>query len=559
MKRCPECRRTYADESLNYCLDDGSVLAEPLNGKHDYMEATRVMSGLDEGATLRFPTADNRTGDGRVLWKSKTGLIVTIVAVLATAGVGGYFYFYDPPGRQINSVAVMPFVNASGNPENEYLSDGITESLISSLSRLPRLSVRARSSVFRFKGKDTDSRTLASELGVGAIVSGRIIQRGTNLSMYVELTDIAADKVIWSQQYNRPQTNLISLETEVARDISQNLMSKLSGADEKRVTKTQTENPAAYNLYLQGRFHWNNRTRDEINKAIEYFQAAIAADPNYALAYAGLADAYSLAPSNANGSPGEYFPKAKAAAEKALAMDETLAEAHAALARVLFVYDWKFGESDREFRRAIELNPNYATAHHWFGNANLLRTGRFDESIAEMKRAIELDPLSPVFNTDLGENLLHAGLVDEAIDQLQRSIQLDDTFHYAHWMLALAYEEKGRHAEAIIECKRSIELDGNPWKLGLLVYAFSRSGDRPAAERTLAEMKQKAANTYIPPYNFAVAYAALGEIERAFESLEQGYRERDQALTRLKVTTLLNPLRGDPRYADIMKRVGFLE
>ncbi|MCA1637580.1 MAG: protein kinase [Acidobacteria bacterium] len=333
----------------------------------------------------------------------KRGFVAGLV-ILLLASIGlGYWFFANRSANLLNieSIAVLPFVNESGNADNEYLSDGMTETLISSLSQLPRLSVKARSSVFRYKGKEINPQTIGKELNVQAILNGRVLQRDDQLTLRLELVDARNENVIWSEQYNRKQTDLVSLQTEIARDVSNKLKTKLSGTDEKKLSKNYTENTEAYQLYLKGRYHWNKRTGADVRKSVEYFQQAIDKDPTYALAYAVLAEAYILIPNYTNTPPHDAFPKARAAAEKALEIDETLAEAHNALADILYEYDWKFAEAEREFKRAIELNPNYATARHWYAEY-LLVLGRNEEAIAEVKRAQELDPLSLIINSMVG-------------------------------------------------------------------------------------------------------------------------------------------------------------
>ncbi|MCA1638214.1 MAG: protein kinase [Acidobacteria bacterium] len=331
----------------------------------------------------------------------KRGFVVGL-AILLLAAIGlGYWFFANRSAAQIESIAVMPFVNESGNVDVEYLSDGMTETLINSLSQLPKLSVKARSSVFHYKGKTVTTQTVASELTVQAILNGRVVQRGDNLLLSLELVDARTGNQIWGEQYNRKLTDIAALQSEIVRDVSQKLRTRLSGADEQKLSKNFTVNPEAYQLYLKGRYHWNKRTGADIRKSVDYFQQAVDKDPNYALAYAGLAQAYILIPNYARESPKEPYEKARAAAMKALEMDETLADAHTALASIKADYDWNFPEAEKEFRRAIELNPNDATTRQWH-SGNLLVLGRNDEAIAEMKRAQELDPLSLIISAELG-------------------------------------------------------------------------------------------------------------------------------------------------------------
>ena len=393
-------------------------------------------------------------------------MAVLLVALISTAG---YFAFVSKGGstKQIGSIAVMPFVNESGNAELEYLSDGMTETLIKSLSQLPNLNVKARSSVFRYKGKVTDSKTIGTELGVQAILNGRIVQRGDQLALSLELIDAQTENVLWSEQYNRRQIDLISLQSEIAKDVSSKLKSKLSGADEAKVAKTYTANPEAYQLYLKGRFVWNKRTGESLKQAIEFYKQAIEKDPNYALAYSGLAETYVLFSSYSVALPKDSMPQAKAAAQRALELDDSLAEAHTALAEYLNQYEFDRVGAEREFRRAIELNPNYATAHQWLGNL-LTALKRFDEALVELRRAEELDPLSPIIGSNLGDALLYARRYDEAIAHLKRVLSLNPDFAVAHFSLGAAYAAKGMYPEAIAELRKYLEMDPDPTGKGYL-------------------------------------------------------------------------------------------
>ncbi len=481
-----------------------------------------------------------------------------IAAILIFAAISfGYWFFanHAADATPIESIAVLPFVNEGGNAEAEYLSDGMTESLISSLSQLPKLSVKARSSVFRYKGKDVRPQIIGKELSVQAVLLGRIVQRNDVLTLSLELVDARTENVVWSEQYNRRQTDLISLQSEIARDVSQKLQLRLSGAEELRVAKSHTQNPKAFQLYLQGRFYWNKRTGDGLKKSVEYFRQAIVEDPEYALAYAGLAESYVIFSGFAVSPPQEAYPKAKAAAKKALELDETLAEAHAALGLTLLAYEWKAAESSKEFRRAIELNPNYATAHHWYGNQNLLYTGQFEEAIAEMKRAHELDPLSLVINTDLGDTYFYARQYDKAIEQLRKTIEMDQNFYYAHYELGMAYEMKGAYAEAIAQYQKARQLNGDPRVPALLAHAFAASGKRDEALKTLSELQEIANRQYVPAYNFAIVYAGLKDREQAFEWLEKSYQDRSSRMAILEVDPFLDNLRTDSRLANLINRV----
>jgi tetratricopeptide (TPR) repeat protein len=420
---------------------------------------------------------------------------------------------------------------------------------------LPNLKVSPRSSVFRYKGKETDPIKVGGDLGVSAVLSGRITQRGDNLIISAELTDVRYNKLLWGEQYERRMSDLLATQREIAREIVEKLKLKVSG-EEGGLAKHYTESNEAYQNYLKGRFYWNKRNAEALKKSTEYFNQAIEHDPNYALAYAGLADAYILLPFFSGGSPQECYPKAKAAAKKALEIDDTLAEAHASLALTLIVNDWDSAGSSREFRRAIELNPNYATAHQWYGTHYLTVVERFDEAIAEGKQAEQLDPLSLVIKTDLGSSYTFARQYDTAIEQLRKTIEMDQSFYIAHWRLGTAYEMKGSFQEAIAEYQKAGRLNDDPQMQALLGHAYAAAGKRDEALRTLDQLKEISEQRYVSAYAFAIIYAGLGEKDQALQSLEQAYQNHDWMMARLKIDPLLDNLRSDPRFQNIVRRVG---
>jgi len=486
-------------------------------------------------------------------------LAVTAVALALVVG-GVALVAFMLRGRTANaaikSIAVMPFVNEGGSAELEYLSDGMTDTLISSLSQLPNLNVKARSSVFRYKGKEITPQMIGKDLDVQAVLNGRIAQRGDQLTLTLELVDAQTENVIWSDQYNRKQTDLVSLQSEIARDVSTKLRTKLSGVEEQKVAKTYTANPEAYQLYLKGLFYWNKRTPEALKTSIDYFNQAIAKDANYAQAYAGMALAYLLFPEYSAGSPVESMPKAKAAATKALALDDTLAEAHTALAYTLFAFDRNNQESEREYRRAIELNPNYATAHQWYGGGLLTTTQRFDEAIAEGKRAAELDPMSLIVHLELAMDYYYARQYDNAIDQLRKTIELDRNWYLAHMILCQTYAVKGALPQAAPECQKAKELNDDPGVLSFLAQVYAASGKRDEAMKLLGQMNEIAKQRYIAAYNFAGVYAGLGDKDQAFQWLERSLQDRAWDITYLKVDPMFDNLHSDPRFADLVKRVG---
>ena len=372
---------------------------------------------------------------------------------------------------------MLPFVNASGNSDIEYLSDGLTESLITSLSQLPRLSVKARSTVFHYKGKDVTPQQVGSELSVQAVLNGRVVQRGDQLTLSLELVDARTGNQIWGEQYNRKTADLVSLQSEIARDVSSKLQLKLSGADEQKLTKNYPVNAEAYQLYLRGRFYWNKRTPTDFKKSIEYFQQAIAVDPNYALAYAGLADGYALLSAFGVIPPHEGTPKAREFALKALSLDNSLGEPHATLALKLQDYDFDFAGAEREFKLSIALNPNYATAHQWYGEL-LGRLGRFEEAFAEFRRALEIDPLSLPVNWHYGRSLYVARKYDESLAQLKKTLELDANFPGVHGTLAQVYQAKGNYAESVEEYAKDARVN---WRI-----SKCQSNAREFCQRRLA-------------------------------------------------------------------------
>ena len=362
--------------------------------------------------------------------------------------------------------------------------------------------------------------------------------------------------MIWSDQYTRKQADLVSLKSDIARDVSIKLKTKLSGVEEQKLAKNYTSNPEAYQLYLKGLFYWNKRTAETLKTSVDYYNQAISKDPNYAQAYAGLALAYLLFPEYSAGSPVESMPKAKAAATKALALDDTLAEAHTALAYTLFAFDRNNQESEREYRRAIELNPNYATAHQWYGGGLLTTTQRFDEAIAEGKRAAELDPMSLIVHLELAMDYYYARQYDNAIDELRKTIELDRNWYLAHMILCQTYVVKGALPQAAPECQKAKELNDDPGVLSFLAQVYAASGKRDEAMKLLGQMNEIAKQRYIAAYNFAGVYAGLGDKDQAFQWLERSLQDRAWDITYLKVDPMFDNLHSDPRFADLVRRVG---
>lgn len=551
MRQCPECQTDYHDETLNYCLEDGTRLLHQTRQE----DRTAILNADVRSNEARTAILSREAAEPTAAavvpgpFASSTRLILILLILLIP--VASFFaYRYFKPNRQIDSIAVMPFVNQSGNADVEYLSDGITETLIGSLSRLPDLSVKALSSVFRYKGKETDARTIGKELNVQAIVKGRVVQRGQDLVLNVELIDAQTENVLWTENYSRQLANLVSLQNEIARDVSQKLQTKLSGADMQKMAKSYTTNPEALQLYLKGRFYWNKRTRKDVEKSIEYFQQAIAIDPNYALAYAGLADAYALPE---GGTLRERTPKARDAALKALSLDTDLAEAHAALGHILTRYDLDFVGAERELRRAIELNPNYVTAHQRYSEL-LSFLGRHEESSAGIKRALELEPLCLVCNSASGYSMLFARKYDDAIAQLKRTVELDANFITAHRGLAWAYWMTGNYAASVEERAKVQEIDGDNEKAARFRESFVKGGWEGYLRYSTEDQNPGGA-----AYSLAFFHAALGEKDKAFAELNKSFENRDYFVAALKVDPRLDPLRDDPRFQILIRKVGFPE
>jgi eukaryotic-like serine/threonine-protein kinase len=459
--------------------------------------------------------------------------------------------------KQINSVAILPLVNASSDPNAEYLSDGITESIINNLSQLPRLRVMARSTVFRYKGREVDPQDVGRELNVHAVVTGRVLQHRNSLLISAELVRVADGSQLWGQRFNREPGDIFAVQEEIAQQISEKLQMQLSGEEKKRLGKRYTDNTQAYQLYLQGRYHWNKRNEDGMRKGIQFLEQAIELDPNYALAYAGLADFFIILGFYGINAPHEVMPRVKAAAQKALAIDDTLAEARISLAYATAAYDWEWSAAEKDYKRAIRLNKNYATAHHWYGEY-LAFTGRSDEAAAELERAHELDPLSLIINVALGWIYYLGRRYDDAIKQLLRTLELDPAFIQAHFCLGLAYIQKERFAEAVDELERVIGLQGRaPGALAALGFALAVSGEREGAQKLLDEVNELSQKQYVSSYWTAMLCIGLGERDQAFSWLEKSCEQRDLWLACLKVETMADSLRSDPRLDELLKRIGF--
>lgn len=545
-------------------LDDLKNLRRKLEGNAEIDRALGPRVGAASGSvSAPAPSSLSDAGlsgeqRGRVQ-RHKTSLVVaSVVLALGIAALAYYFHVRNAE-IPIDSIAVLPFENQNHDAETDFLSDGLTDSIINSLTQIPNLKVIARSSVFRYKGKQTDPIAVAKELGVRAVLTGRIMQRGDDLTVGVELIDARDNKQLWGDRYEQKLPELLTVERKIANEITSNLRLRLSGADKEHATKRYTENPEAYQLYLRGNFYWNKRTGDAIKTAIGYFDQAIEKDPGYALAYAGLANCY-VVPANPQ-PPTEKMPKAKAAAKRALELDESLAEAHAALARVLMTYDWEWNDAEKEFKRAIELNPRYAIAHQWYGDYFSV-TGHPKQAIAEQRQALELDPLSLPINFALGLALLNARDYDKAIEQFQKTLELDPNFPLVHAHLPEAYEKKGMYEEAIAGFQKGTALrGGTEWSFSMagLGHVLGVSGRKAAARGVLDELKRRSRQEYIPADGIALVYAGLGDKDEAFTWLERARAEHSFKMAWLKVEPQWDSLRDDPRFTSLLQRVGLAQ
>ena len=558
-----KCLRKNRDERYQTIKDAGNDLKDAKQKLDLENLMNRItLSDHHQNKThfIQATTADglNQTTTNQPVSTNPKTQYLTVGLLSLVLTIGGFFgYKYFSPTKQIESIAVMPFVNENGNQDAEYLSDGMTEMLISSLSKVSNLSVKARSSVFRYKGKETNAQTIGKELNVQAILSGRIIQRNDQIILSIELVDISTENVIWSESYTRQQTDLVSLQSQVARDVSSKLKSKLSGADEAKVAMTSTTNFEAYQAYLKGRYYWNRRTAENLQKAIEQFSLAIEKDQNYTLAYTGLADCYAVLDEYAGTSTDITLPQAKAFAERAIALDNQLAEPHTSMGLV----NNKLGqraEAEQEFKRAIELNPNYATAYHWY--SILLRDfGRFDESGLMIQRAHEIDPLSSVISLNISQVYQAQKNYNAAIENTLKIIELDPNYAGAYNSLAISYIKLGRETEAIANFEKAVKLSNRAdVVLRNLGYGYGVTGKRDEALAIAKELEEKYAKKESFGQFVAVVYVGLGDKDKAYEWLEKDFQNKVD-LGAIRWTPLFESIRDDPRYKDLLKRMNLPE
>jgi len=482
-------------------------------------------------------------------------LIAMVALAVLLVTIAGIAYFTRSNKKSINSLAILPFINATSDPNTEHLSEGITESLINNLSQVPSLRVMARSTVFSFNGHP-DSRKVGSDLGVDAVVTGRVTQLADTLVIQVELVDVSSGAQIWGERFNRKLTDVVTMQEEISREISEKLHLRMTDEERSRVSKRHTINAEAYQSYLKGRYHWNKRTQEGLKKSIEYFSEALDKDPTYAQAYAGMADSYNTLARFNFLRPQEAYPKARAAATKSLEIDETLAEAHSSLAVVKMDYEWDLPGAEREFKRAIELNPSYASAHQWYGSL-LMSRGRTEEALAETKRAQQLDPLSLIVDMGLGGLYIYARRFDEAIVYLEKVRELHPEAFQPDSNLAYVYEIKGMKDEAVASYLKSRTLAGDTAeRIAALKSAYAVAGWKGYLQKRVDEMKEHARlKRYISPFSMALLYLLMGEKHQALAWLEKTYEERNYRLLFIKVDARLDALRSEPQFLDLVRRI----
>jgi len=581
MKRCPQCNRVESDDALVYCRADGTALISDSGSFSGDAGTAKFGSGavsteIETGilphttdAAIRRGTAPTTvlpvapaSGSTRELTKpsKRKAWIVMAAAIVVVTVIVGYFivgkFIAGKRERAIESVAVLPFENKSGNADSEYLSEGLAESLIYRLSQLSNLKVTPRSSAFRYKGKDVDAEKIGNELGVDAVMSGRLILRGDDLTISVDLIDVRNKKTIWGEQFERKMSDLLATQRDIASTITDKLQLRLSGNDSKGISKQYTTNNEAYQLYLQGRYFWNKRSSDNLKKATELLKAATEKDPNFALAYAGLADCYAVSYYYVGERPRELMPLAKTYAATAIKLDPTLAEPHATLGFAAWLLDWDKAGAEKEFLRAFELNPNYPTAHHWYSRY-LRGIGRTGEAFREIKRAEELDPLSLVIINNVAENYIDRGDLNSATRECQRMIDLDPNFWAAHQTLGIVLVKQGRYDEALAEAQKSTQLaNRSNASLALLGHVYARLGRRSETDAIIKELEKRYAAKAADGRDLAVVYAGFDDKDKTFAWLEKAFADHSVMLAFLKLEPLLELLQSDPRWKDLERRVG---
>jgi TolB-like protein/Tfp pilus assembly protein PilF len=506
----------------------------------------------------RTETADAMPGTARQ--KKHTWIYVVVIGGLVSIGL---FFLgrYSAGNRAVStgsisnkSIAVLPFDNLSRDPDNAYFAEGVQDEILTRLAKVADLKVISRTSTQHFKSAPENLPQIAKQLGVTNILEGSVQKAADQVRVNVQLINAITDAHMWADTYDRKLTDIFAVESEIAKNIAATLQARLSGSEKTSIAKTPTVNPEAYELYLKGRFFWNKRTGTDLRKAIDYFNQAIAKDPNYALAYVGLADSYLLLSSYAAVSPAESLPPARSALKKALELDDSLAEAHASFG-LLTTLELDLHRALDELKRAVELKPNYATAHHWLALAHLT-LAQFDSAISEAKRAIELDPLSLVINADTSWIYFSARRYDEAEAQVRKTLEIGPQFFLAHYYLGEVLQFKAHLSGAIAEFQKAFELNNDPYSLAMLGQAYARNGQRDEAQKILARLNEEAKSHYVAPYALALVQIGLGDKDRAIEELDHAYREQEtNYLFGIKADPMLDDLRGDPRFEALVRRV----
>jgi TolB-like protein/Tfp pilus assembly protein PilF len=531
---------------------DRSIPPETRGGPATVSGASLTASGQAAPTT---PVTESLAGR---IKHHRRGLMIAMAVLVATAACLAYWFYSARPATRtspLDSIVVLPLVNASTGPNTEYLSDGISEALINSLTELQQLRVIARATAFRYKGKEVDPLAVGRELNVQAVLMGRVRQTGETLNIQVDLVDATTGAQLWGQEYERKVSEVLSVKQTIAREVTEKLRLRLSGDDQRRLVKRDTTNAEAYQFFLRGRYFWNKRTADGLRKAIVEFQQAIARDPNYALGYVGLADCYLLLEPYAGVPSNESLPKARAAADRALQLDDSLAEAHTSSA---YVYQqmWRSVEAEEEYKRAISLNPNYPTAHHWFG-WHLQTNRQFDDALREMKRAQELDPLSPIIGAELAGVYLLKNNLNSAVEQCKRTIELEPSFPAAHFYLGFAYLKQQHYEDATAEFQKAVDSSVRAAQpLSNLGYCYAVTGRRAEALRILKELEEKYASREVTGQHIAAVYAGLGDKDQAFAWLERDFQQRSGQLPTVTWRPQFENIRSDPRYADFVRRMG---
>jgi DNA-binding winged helix-turn-helix (wHTH) protein/TolB-like protein/tetratricopeptide (TPR) repeat protein len=528
----------------------------------DEREVSDALPTYADGAGARLlPAKKPKSNWAQTLPRRRLIFAAALVVVAMAIALGLLIYRSRPsqpqPFARITSIAVLPFKPLVAENRDESLELGMADTLIARLSNIREISVRPISAVRRYAGLEQDAVAAGREQRVDAVIDGQIQKSGEKIRVTVRLVRVADGVPMWTNQFDENMSDIFRVQDSISERVTGVLALKLTGEEKERLARNHTDNTEAYQLYLKGRYFWNKRTGDAIKTGIDYFSQAVEADPDYALAYAGLAEAYVLLANYSDSTPQEAYSKARAATTKALKLNDRLAETHTALAYIKAGYDWDFAGAEREYQRALELNPNYPTAQNWYAEF-LGLMGRSTESITGMRRALELEPLSLMINVELGDMLLFARQYDQAIEQYRKTLDLDSSFVRAHVQLGQVYGQKGQYEEAISELKKAISLNSEDnYAIQLLGYMYAISRRTSEAYKALEELKERAKRTHVLPYDIAVIYVGLGEKDRAFEWLEKSFAERDEGLLYLRVDPVLDSLRSDPRFADLLRRVGF--